>query len=182
MAKVIPRQAPQPALPLIAAYDWYARDHDVETPVYLVVEPLPASSSVQGSRWSIAWRVGGLTEDAMTGWCYLRLRATPVSLVDQGDPPHYGYHGPMTESGSPTANVKRYKIGNTTLAARIMIQEMAAKTAIVPADDTETLEKASQNWIQRLLHAMVTKGFIAEDMPTIIAMRVRTEMGNSPPM
>ncbi|KAI0674616.1 hypothetical protein C8Q78DRAFT_606827 [Trametes maxima] len=54
----------QTTLPNHTPDDWLACDRDVETSIFLLVEPARCC----GSRWSLVWRVGGSTESEMTAW------------------------------------------------------------------------------------------------------------------
>ncbi|KAI0371357.1 hypothetical protein BV20DRAFT_965558 [Pilatotrama ljubarskyi] len=157
------RQTPQPTSSLAYADDWLARDHDIETPVYLVIEIPPASTGVQATRWSIGWRVGGLTEGDMKAWRQLAIEAS-AHLVDMDEPSQYAYRGPLTKTLCPAAVAAKWcMVTNTTLAVRKRIEELAKTTDIATSGEAETLEQASQKWTQRLLEEMAAFNLIAAE-------------------
>ncbi|KAI0336644.1 hypothetical protein GY45DRAFT_1315232 [Cubamyces sp. BRFM 1775] len=148
---------------LSAPTDWLAFDYDVATPVYLVVEPSP---DAQGSRWSIAWRVGGQTDDKMTAWCYISVDLLPA-LVDLDEPLQYAYTGPMIKTVlddrygvSHAGGVRRHELCTMTLAQRQVIQRLAETTHLDSTSGNSEAEPrgASQAWVTKLMNKMSNAG------------------------
>ncbi|KAI0634765.1 hypothetical protein C8Q77DRAFT_653505 [Trametes polyzona] len=141
------------------ADEWLGRDHDVEVPVYLSVHRPSASA---GPQWSIAWPVGGMTEQTMTAWCHLQADAV-LDLVDLGETTRYEYRGPITKTLAPHS-ASQYELGKTTLAMREEIlrlaQEIGASSFGRNNDDLAPVANSQREWAVRLLDAMVTVGLV----------------------
>ncbi|KAI0646609.1 hypothetical protein C8Q79DRAFT_963533 [Trametes meyenii] len=155
----------QATVPLHTPDEWLARDHDVETSVFLLAEPSLACSS----RWSLVWRVGGATESEMTAW--RSISANPCSqLVDLGEPRQYVYHGPMTKTAIDQG--RRYTLlANTSLAERKSIEHLAKKVDVTTAVSGESSPFAIHNseaWIKSLLNSMVTSNMILDEQLRVL--------------
>ncbi|OJT15660.1 hypothetical protein TRAPUB_5488 [Trametes pubescens] len=144
-----------------SADDWLGCDHDVETPVYLFVQPSLATG-FRDAQWCIAWPVGGLTEERMTAWRHIRVDAC-MSLVDPDEGQQYRYSGPITKTGGP-GTAKRFMLINTTLAMRKKIEQLAQDDyALSSGEDFGSAVQAGRVWVEKLLDAMVTAGLISSN-------------------
>lgn len=144
-----------------SADDWLGCDHNVETPVYLLVQPTLATAS-RDAQWCIAWPVGGLTEECMTAWRHIRVDAC-MSLVDPDEGPQYGYSGPITKTDGP-GTAKRFMLVNTTLAMRRKIEQFAqVDYALSSGEHFGSAVQASRVWVKKLLDAMVASGLVSSD-------------------
>lgn len=142
-----------------SADDWLGCDHDVETPVYLLVQPSFATG-FRDAQWCIAWPVGGLTEERMTAWRHIRVDAC-MSLVDPDEGPQYGYSGPITKTDGP-GSAKRFMLVNTTLAMRRKIEQLAqVDYALSSGEHFGSAVQASRVWVKKLLDAMVASGLVS---------------------
>ncbi|KAJ8473790.1 hypothetical protein ONZ51_g7662 [Trametes cubensis] len=143
------------------AMNWLACDYDVATPVFLVVEP---GLNTQSSRWSIAWPVGGPTQDKMSAWCYISAYPDP-GLVDLDEPPRYTYTHPMTKTMVlHDGRVRTCQLCTMTFAQRKVIQELAKATHTHSASgNSETnCEEASRSWVTELMHKMAIAGLMPD--------------------
>ncbi|KAI0824870.1 hypothetical protein BC628DRAFT_1376308 [Trametes gibbosa] len=138
--------------------EWLGSDHDVQTPVYLLLTRSLKFSNLRDSQWSIAWPVGGLTEHQMTAWRHIQLEVCTY-LVDLDEPPRYEYHGPITKTAL-TGPVMEFMLVNTTLAMRKQIERLACDTGAIRAC-SGYIPQDSREWITQLMDSMVTAGLMS---------------------
>lgn len=147
---------------LEAPDEWLGHDYDVETPVYLLVY---LSSSSYGfpthSPWSIAWPVGGATEQGMTAWRHLQVDACTYLVGDSDDPPCYGYQGPFTKTAG-ASSARRLFLLNATLDTRQAIERLANRTCSGSEYGSAAVEKdGSKEWVKGVLDSMVAAGLLS---------------------
>ena len=152
---------PQPGTPATtlvgSADDWLARDYDVDTPVYVLAQPLSAYLPGPSGRtfWSICWPVGGQTEAEMTAWRHLRLEPASQLVDVDGRCMRYAYRGPITKTFDPEMRAaKRYSLGAMPLASRKNIERLAASIRVVVPNASGD-KNASRVWTQELLMRIV---------------------------
>lgn len=163
MGEVVIPQDHKPHTPTTtgSADDWLGCDHDVETPVYLLVQPSFATGFVD-AQWCIAWPVGGLTEERMTAWRHIRVDAC-MSLVDPDEGPQFGYSRPITKTDGP-GTAKRVMLVNTTLAMRKKIEQLAQdEYALSSGENSGSAVQAGRVWVKKLLDAMVASGLVSSN-------------------
>ncbi|OJT01857.1 hypothetical protein TRAPUB_7689 [Trametes pubescens] len=161
VAALAATQHQQTSAALGAPDEWLGHDYDVETPVYLLVYPSSASyGSPAYSPWSIAWPVGGATEQRMTAWRHLQVDACTY-LVDSDDPPCFGYQGPFTKTAGSSA-ARRLFLFNATLTTRQTIEQLA-KRACSGSDygPAAVLQDGSKEWVKGVLDSMVASGLMS---------------------
>ncbi|KAI8986624.1 hypothetical protein BD414DRAFT_486595 [Trametes punicea] len=145
-----------------SADDWLARDLDVETPVYLVVQSSPGSSPSRDARstWSIAWPVGDVPGSHMPAWRYISLINSPANLADGST--EYKYRGPLTKTECPGPTSMKYILAKTSLATREKIQQLALANAVASDNVADSDDRCDvRAWFLNLLDSLVTSGLIS---------------------
>lgn len=147
---------------LEAPDEWLGHDYDVETPVYLLVYPSSSSYGFPASSpWSIAWPVGGATEQRMTAWRHLQVDACTYLVGDSDDPPCYGYQGPFTKTAG-ASSARRLFLLNATLDTRQAIEHLANRTCSGSEyGPAAAVQDGSKEWVKEVLDSMVASGLVS---------------------
>ncbi|OSD02675.1 hypothetical protein PYCCODRAFT_332252 [Trametes coccinea BRFM310] len=146
-----------------SADDWLAQDHDIQTPIFLRVEPGATMSAEP--RWSIAWLVGGKepSEEDMTAIRYVAALETPDCLIDLPESLRWACKGPMTRPLPDSSGAKLYTLAKMDRKARQEIVRLANTTFLTGTESSVSGGHGSRAWAMALLSAMVSANLLQEE-------------------
>ncbi|TBU57461.1 hypothetical protein BD310DRAFT_929422 [Dichomitus squalens] len=135
------------------SYDWLARDHNVDSHVYLILHrPLGSNAPY---RWGITWAVGGLATNEVPAWRTVQLETLADPYGGELEP-HYVYLGAITRTVAPsTLSTRLYDLGMLSLAQRRVVEQVA--------QDVEVDGRDSQSWVTELLKRLTSLGVLSKD-------------------
>ena len=149
--------------------DWLARDHDVDSHVYLILHR-PLSSNAP-YHWGLTWAVGGVAPNEAAAWRTVQLETLADPLGTELEP-HYVYLGAITRTVAPgTLSARLFDLGVLSLAQRRVVEQVA--------QTTETDSRDSREWVIELLRRLVSSGVLSKARCEVVLSKIESGMWSS---